>query len=461
VAAGFDIDCERELIAAMLQKEKYLLEIISEVTPEDFTQDSLRQLFLIITDMYNANRKVTVQSVLTENREEVKKIDFGMSYIMLTTQLISGGIKSRIDRLHETTKIRKLLRISDDIRELANDDAKSEQILQSTETSLSELDSTGIERVYTSPIQLADNCLNVATDMRNEEKRNKQMLYTSFKKLNEISGGFSKGDLIILSAQTGVGKSAFAMNIAKEIGIVQKRPIFYLNSEMGASQMALRWDSYMAKVSHKKLRNGTATDEEMQQINDILSQISSGQVHTLTIPDLQISNVTAEVRRAKSQYGIEVCIVDYIGRMDCSNAAKKDDWKILKSAAMKLKTMAQSLNMVVIMLAQLTDGETLAQSSQMKQEADLWLNLKEIEKDDQPAFAPWNILAEIRKARNADKSHAISMRFNGDILTFTDDKTIALDWYSDEQGEPAAQFGAIVSQPGQPEPKKKSTYKRK
>ena len=69
------------------------------------------------------------------------------------------------------------------------------------------------------------------------------MLYTSFNNLNYATGGFEKGDLVIMSAETGGGKSAFAMNICRDMGIMQKRPVFYLNSEMSKEQMALRWSA--------------------------------------------------------------------------------------------------------------------------------------------------------------------------------------------------------------------------
>lgn len=94
-------------------------------------------------------------------------------------------------------------------------------------------------------------------------------------------------------------------------------------------------------------------------------------------------------------------VVDYIGRMDMTNAPSKEDWQILKSAAQKLKTLAQDLGIIVVMIAQLNERGKLAQSSYMSHEADLWINLTRIEEDNLNKFYPFNMLLQLKKARNA------------------------------------------------------------
>ena len=447
MATGFDVECEKSILAAMMQKDKYLSQIVTEIQPEDFTQDSLRQLFLMVSDMYNANKTVSVQSVLIENSDEIKKLNFGCSYTMLATQLILGGVEAMIARLKEETRIRKLLQLSDDIRNLASGDADSAQIVEVAETALLSFNASGVERVYISPQEMAETCMDAVCERMDNDKRHEKVLYTSFKKLNEITGGFEKGDLVILSGETGTGKSAFAMNMVKDIGITQKRPAIYLNSEMSADQMALRWSAHLASVSHTKIRNGKISDDEFRRVTGKLDKLYTSQLHTLTIPDLQIANVVSETRRAKKQHNVEMVIVDYIGRMDTTNSKNRDDWQVLKAAAQKLKTMAQEMGLVVVMIAQLNESGKLAQSSYMSHEADLWVNLKRISEDDQPKFAPWNVILEIKKARNADASKGLSMRFNGDVLTYTDDKEVAQGWYAQDQGTQAARFGAVISMP--------------
>ena len=115
--------------------------------------------------------------------------------------------------------------------------------------------------------------------------------------------------------------------------------------------------------------------------------------------------------------------------MDMTDNKDKEDWKLLKAAAMKLKTMAQQLDLVVIMIAQLNKSGNLAQASQMDQEADLWLNLTRVRDEEQLGkMYPFNAIAYVNKARNAENEVALPLLFTGDTLTFISNKEEAEQW---------------------------------
>ena len=157
-----------------------------------------------------------------------------------------------------------------------------------------------------------------------------------------------------------------------------------------------------------------------------LETMRQSKLYTLNMPDMQINSVLAEVRRIKAKYGIEIAIVDYIGRMDTLNMKDAKEWQILKAGAQRLKTMAQELDITVIMVAQLTsDGNRLAQASYMQHEADLWLNLARLSPERESENYPWNYCLSFRKARNVDKNKVVMLYFHGDTLTFTDKKSDA------------------------------------
>lgn len=431
---GQDTQCERELIALMLNSDKALIKAVCELTADDFTRQDLKQIFIMICEMYEANKKVDITSLYVENKDDIVKM-LGTSYAETFSLMITSGADAMIDRLKNQTKARHLSTLSAAIKKALVDDKDCDDIYTDIENEIIKHTSTGVERVYISPKAMAQTCLQAMNDRRKPELKDKKVINTSFKYLNEVTGGFEKGDLIILSAETGGGKSAFAMNLANQIGCTQKRPTLYLNSEMSADQMAIRWDSILAQKSHTRLRQGELTEDEVAEVAKAIDKLHNGQLHTLTIPDLQIANVLSETRRAKKQHGIELVIVDYIGRMDTTSSPNRDDWQILKAAAQKLKTMAQDLQIIVIMIAQLNANGKLAQSSYMSHECDLWLNLMEIDEADKEKFYPWNMIGQVKKARNADTSKPIMFRFLKDILTFTADKEMARECYKAEYGE--------------------------
>lgn len=204
--------------------------------------------------------------------------------------------------------------------------------------------------------------------------------------MNRATGGLESGDLVILSGSTGGGKSAFAANLSRDICVTQKLPGLYINSEMSADQMALRWAAILGEMSHIALRAGSIHQDDFMRLPLKLDAFNSGGLHTLTIADLRVDTVLSEVRRFKAKEGIRIAIIDYIGRCDFLDNKNKDDWQLLTGAARRLKTLVQEQEIAIIMLAQLSASGRLAQASYMSHEADLWLNLRKPNEEETKEF---------------------------------------------------------------------------
>jgi replicative DNA helicase len=271
-------------------------------------------------------------------------------------------------------------------------------------------------------------------DRMDKTKRDSEVIYTSYEQFNRKSGGFEKGNLVILSAGSGVGKSALAINFIRDVAYVANKSALYLNSEMKDDQQARRYASMLAKVSHKAIRNGDTTEKQLNKIQQVADDFSKKQIHTITIPDMQLTQVVAEMKRMKAKENIDFAVVDYIGRMDITKAFGKDmqEWQIMEQTARELKNLALELNIVIIMVAQLSsNGQTLAKGSSMKNECDLWINLKRVDKDDLKEYYDthgegldkhWNVILDFKKARSAQFGAKIPMHFYGDELLFTDNE---------------------------------------
>lgn len=421
---GQDKDTERLVLAGMMSDKESLDQGIQELLDTDFTDMIYRKIFLMISGMYANGEEVSIGTVIVKNRDEIN--EFGIAFVQLFEQFVPS-IKAHIARLKECTKARKLLNLAVAIKGAVERGEECDKVYSRIEDEII-LTDTAIERTYISPKDMSDACALSLRDRYEAERREKKVIHTEFKSINYATGGLEKGDLIILSAETGGGKSAFAMNLAYQVGLVQKKPVLYLNSEMSADQMALRWNAIINHFSHSKIRRGELTQTEFYSMISKTEEMNSGKLHTITIPDLQLKHIFSETHRASKRYGIEMLIVDYIGRMDMSSSPDKKDWQILKAAAQKLKTLAQDLGIIVVMIAQLSEKGTLAQSSYMAHEADLWINLARIEEEKLNASYPFNMILQLKKARNAPTNKPLPFYFDGDTLTFTDKKERAEIW---------------------------------
>lgn len=424
-----DIETERHILAACMEGVEYIGEALSEVTADYFYQREHKIIFEAMVAMYRDGQEVTAQTVYIKYSDTIKRL--GISWTKYTDIFTNPAVfKAAIQKLKETAKARELLALSDIIRQDIESGDSVDEVKGKIEIVLSKCESAA-GRSYISPKDMSRKCLDVAAERMEPSEKNKKCVYTGFGALNRATGGFENGDLVILSGSTGGGKSAFAANLARDICVTQKLPGLYINSEMSADQMALRWAAILGEMSHTALRTGSVHQDDFIRLPLKLDAFDGGGLHTLTIPDLRVDTVLSEVRRFKAKEGIRLAIIDYIGRCEFLDNKNKDDWQLLTGAARRLKTLAQEQEIAIIMLAQLSASGRLAQASYMSHEADLWLNLRKPNDEEIKEFLgsrePWNIILEIAKGRNAPTG-IIPMFFMGDRLTFTDDKFKALQY---------------------------------
>lgn len=429
-AQSANVGAECFVLSAAVYREDWLVDVLQAVTVEDFTRNETRAVFSVIGEMYANREKVTLETV-TLHGKELNDAGYIKGRDMTLTQIIGNApaphdFPGYIATLKEMTMRRHILRASQTAAAMIQKGEMSEKAFAELERVVMEKTATGMTREMLAPSDMGD-AIDAAIDERmDKEAIKKAVIYTEFGSLNKRCGGFEKGDLVILSAESGAGKSAFSMNLANGIACFMKRPCLYLNSEMQTKQIALRWAAHLSGVSHSALRNGSATKEEAEKAKEAGDIMRRSALWTLNMPDMQIASVIAEVRRAKAKQNIEIAFVDYIGRMDTMNLKDAKDWQIMKSAAQRLKTLAVELQITVVMIAQLTsDGGRLAQSSYMSHEADLWLNIGKLSEDDLQKYYPWNYVLTFRKARNVENGQKVWLYFDGDTLTFTDQESKA------------------------------------
>jgi replicative DNA helicase len=419
-----DNTAESNVLAAMVGGRE-LDYILSELDEDDFSNNKTKTIYKIIADMHQSGQKVdmiTVQPRLTANH--LISLQEHMDYVKMLYSIEPKDIPSYVIRLKKATQRKEILRMITLAEGLLKEQEEPDKILQGLMDTLILHSPSDSVRTLIDPATMAQGCLDAVSNRMDMDKRKASVINLSFGSINRAIGGFEKGDLIILSAESGAGKSAFSMNIARDVGVMMKRPVLYMNSEMTTEQQELRWASCLSGVSHSAIRAGQV-DDEYVHIADSLKGMLHSKLYTLNMPDMQISNVLSEIRLLHKRYNLEMVIVDYVGRMDTMNVKDSvKEWQLMLNSARMLKTLATELNVVIVMVAQLTrDGSHLAQGSYMKHEADLWLNIVRWKNEDALAENyPWNCFLEVKKARNVETGTSLRMYFNGDTLTFTDDE---------------------------------------
>lgn len=307
-----------------------------------------------------------------------------------------------------------------------------------------------------SKLEFAEGMLNHVYACNDPETRNKDSINMPWPKFQKAIGGFRAEQLVIVSAKSGQGKSAFSLNIGIEAGVTQRIPTLYINSELSNEDMIERYLSYTCYLDSRKIREGQYRDERTEtKLHALVNKnVQKAQERYYTsgllfkkIPDLQVSNIERAIRIDCMERDTKLVIVDYIGRMDITKTAGARDlqeWQIMRLAANRLKSLAQKYHVCVIMVCQLSDEGTLQGSKAMKNEADMWLSINRLREPDDSykgkrlaEIFPFNTFINIEKARGISDTGAIAFRYEGAMMRFCDTEQSVLNMieHNDEYGE--------------------------
>ena len=290
-----------------------------------------------------------------------------------------------------------------------------------------------------SKLDFAEGMLNHVYECNDPKAREKNTINMPWSKFQRAVGGFRAEQLVIISAKSGQGKSAFSLNVGIEAGVTQKIPTLYINSELSNDDMIERYLSYTCYLDSRKIREGGYRDERTEtKLHEVVranvqkaqeAYFKSGLLFE-KIPDLQISNVERAINQDCLERGTRLVIVDYLGRMDITKTAGVRDlqeWQIMRLAANRLKTLAQKYHVCIIMVCQLTDEGTLQGSKAIKNEADRWLSINRLREENDTfegktlkEIFPYNTFINIEKARGVSDTGSIAFRYEGSMMRFCD-----------------------------------------
>jgi replicative DNA helicase len=372
-------DLEEAVLGAIMLEKSAFDTVVEILKPECFYVEANQRIFRSMQGLQQKNLPIDLLTVVEELkfREELDLVGGPYYVTRLTNSVVSSAnIEAHSRIILQKFIQRELIRISGEIIGDAYEDSTDVfDLLDEAETKLFEITNNHLRRDYAS----IDTVL-VKTIQRIEDLRTRQDeitgVPTGFQILDRITYGWQPTDLIVLAARPSVGKTAFALNLARNAALHPTKPtsVGFFSLEMSASQLVQRILSAESEIWLEKIARGRLEEHEMKQLyKKGIEKLASAPIHIDDTAALNIFELRAKCRRLKNKHNVGLIIIDYLQLMSGTGENRNSNREQeISRISRDLKGLAKELQVPIIALSQLSrEVEKRKEGNKMPQLSDL------------------------------------------------------------------------------------------
>lgn len=432
-------DIERVVLGALMIDQD-AFSIVSELLrPETFYEPRHQKIFTAVRSLSMEEKPVDIMTVIEQLRKEGALEDVGGApYILeLSSRVASSAhIEYHAHILAQKYMARQLITYASMLETKAFDETVDvDELMQEAEGALFELSQKNMRQDYTQ----IDPVLKQAVEILQKAAANTSGLTgipSGYYALDDKTSGWQDSDLLILAGRPAMGKTAFALSLAKNIAIDQRIPVAFFSLEMSNVQLVNRLISNVCEVSGKKILNGQLDEEEWKRLDKNLRQMQGAPLYIDDTPGLSIFELRTKARRLAREKGIRMIMIDYLQLMNANGMKFGSRQEEVSTISRSLKGLAKELNVPVMALSQLNrtvenregaDGKRpqlsdLRESGAIEQDADMvmfvhrpeYYHLYQDDKGNDLRGKAQIIIAKHRKGATAD----VLLEFHGEFTRF-------------------------------------------
>ena len=378
------LEAEDSILSAILIDNETLLDVVEILSPEDFYKTSHKKIFGAITELFSRNEPidlVTLSNLLKEHNQ-LETVG-GAAYLagLVDSVPVAANAEHYAKIIHDKACLRRLIEQSNAIvKKCFEDRGNVDEVLDFAETAIFEISENKIKPAFYPLGKVIESNI----DTLEERQGNKALITgvpTGFTLLDKMTAGLQPSDLLIIAGRPSMGKTALALNIARNATLDSNISTAFFSLEMSKEQLSMRLLCSEARIDSSRLRSGFFSRDDWVKITDAAGVLSEAPLYIDDSPDVTTMTIRAKARRLKMENDLGLIFIDYLQLMRGRANTERRDLEI-SDISRSLKALAKELSLPVIALSQLNRKleersdkrpqlSDLRESGALEQDADL------------------------------------------------------------------------------------------
>lgn len=381
-----DVLAEQSVLGAMLQSKQAIDQASEQLTGRDFYQPAHELVFTVVLDLANRGEPadaITVAAELTRRGELTRVGGAPYLHTLLATVPTAASADYYAEIVREKAVLRRLIQVGQKIAELGwSQTGEIETLVDQAQKAAMDVDSASAADDYRAVSELI---LGTLDEIEAIQSRDGAMagLGSSFDELDRITTGFRPGQMVVVAARPGVGKSTLGLDFCRAASIKQGVPSAIFSLEMTGAEISMRLLSAEAKVPIHHMRGGGMSNSDWDAIAGVMPRVQNAPILIDDSPNMTMPAIRAKARRMKKQNDIGLIVIDYLQLMTSGKRVENRQVEVSEFSR-QIKLLAKELDIPVVAISQLNRGSEqrtdkkpqlsdLRESGSIEQDADIVL----------------------------------------------------------------------------------------
>jgi len=429
-----NLEAEVSTLGALMLDSNAVIRVVDILGPDDFYRPQHQIIYKTILELFERREPIDVLSLTSRLREKgLLESVGGTSYLadLVNSVPTASNVAHYAEIVKKKKIMRELIRASSEIAELGYDESEDiDQALDDAEKRIFSISQRSLSQRFTPLSQTLEEAWE-RIDHLHKNKNELRGVATGFKDLDNILAGLQKSDLIIIAARPSFGKTALALDIARQVAVRQNIPVGLFSLEMSSQQLVDRFIASEAHVDLWKLRTGKLSDtsDDFLRIRDALDRLSKAPLYIDDEVSNNVLQMRAMARRLQSECGnLGLVVIDYLQLMQPRTHSDSMVQQITEISR-SLKGLARELNVPVVAISQLSRAvesrhppiprlSDLRESGSIEQDADVVMLIYREDRYKENSSRQNQVDVIVAKHRNGPIGK-VTLYFNPEKVTFT------------------------------------------